>query len=146
MNLRLRAARAAAVTTLCFAATAALAQTYTLISPPMPSGDLFVCTLTNLSNQTVNVLKHQIVEGATVRWDGANSCTGPLVAGKSCTTTATLASSLRPYCRAQYTGLDGAVVGSLYGNYGVHGDTSPNGAALALPLQVMKTITLATAN
>jgi hypothetical protein len=146
MNHRLHAARAAVATALFSAATAALAQTYTLISPPMPSGRLFLCTLTNVANQSVNVQKLDIVEGVTVLWDGANACTGPLIAGKQCRVQATLAHDARPYCRAQYTGIEGAVVGSLYGNYGVHGDSPPNGAATAVPLQAVRTIPLATAN
>ena len=146
MNHRLLAARAALATALCGAATGALAQTTTLMSPPMPYGEHFTCTLTNVSNQWVTVLKLQIVEGAWVRTENASACTGVLGAGKTCITMATLATGLRPYCRAQYTGQEGAVVGSFYGNYDAAGQQAANGAAVALPLRAMPTIPLATAN
>lgn len=146
MNLCLQAARAALATALCSASTLALAQTYTLMSPPMPSGEYFACTLTNVSNQQVGVTKHQIVEGASVLWDGASSCFGYLQPGKTCITAARLANHARPYCRAQYIGLEGAVVGSFYGNFDAAGRQSDNGAAVALPLRAVPTIPLATAN
>ncbi len=147
MNHRLNIARAAIAAALFGAATAALAQTYTLMSPPLPWAHQYLCTLTNVSNQSVTVLKMEIVDRGTVYWDGGSSCTGALAAGKRCVNQSPFGSSVskQPYCRVQYTGTEGALVASFYGNYHNHVGGTP-GAVTAVLLQPMKTIPLATAN
>ena len=127
-------------------ATAVSAQTYTLMSPPLPWATVYRCTVTNVSNQSVNVQKIEIVNRGTVLFDGSTSCTGNLGAGQRCVNQASGGNVAKePYCRVQYTGTEGALVASFYGNYlNKIGDTP--GAVTAVPLQALKTFPLATAN
>lgn len=147
MNKQPTAARGAIAAALFCMAGAALSQTHTLMSPPMPWAHQHVCTMTNVSSDTVTVLRAEIVDRGTVLWDGSNACTGTLAAGKRCVTQSVAGSgvSRQPYCRVQYTGTEGALVASFYGNYHNHVGGNP-GAVTALPLQARKTFALATAN
>ncbi len=147
MNKHPNATRGAIAAALFCMAGTALAQTYTLMSPPLPWAHQHLCTLTNVSSQAVSVQRAEIVDRGTVLWDGSNACTGNLAAGRRCVfqTVAGSGVSRQPYCRVQYTGNEGALVASFYGNYQNHVGGSP-GAVTALPLQSLKTITLATAN
>ena len=128
-------------------ASAALAQTHTLMSPPLPWAHQHMCTLTNVSSQAVTVLRAEIVDRSTVLWDGSNACNGTLAAGRRCViqTVAGSGVSRQPYCRVQYTGTEGALVASFFGNNHNHVGGS-SGAVTVLPLQAQKTVALATAN
>ena len=151
MNSTARTRHALVMTSLALASTATLAQTsgnYTLISPAMPAqAQTWICTLTNVTNQTgVYITKLEIVDRGTAL--GANTCAGSnLAPGMNCSRSTNIVDphAPQPYCRAQYYGPEGAVVGSFYATY-TDANFGPVNSGPVLPLRQVKGVTLPAAN
>jgi len=117
--------------------------TYTMVSAPLPIAEIFRCQVTNVSSQSVTLVKLQIFSDTVV---AQATCAGPgatLSPGATCkvlTPSNPYPGSITPHCRAQFTGPKAqAVVGSLHSTYTSGGFSG----VVAVPMQLVEGITLA---